>query len=395
MSDKPRIRITIKKKDPVTEPKPKIVAKKKPAAVATHAAPVPSALITGEPVGPAKFPREVPAEELTISFDVGIINLAYCILYRRDDGEYHIVDWNIINMANGDPKLTCCAKIGTGAKAGSVCGKKAYYYTKDKKIVGYCAVHGKGHGYERNVTVDNATEFELKCKLFRTLDAQPLFLKPKTILIETQPLKAREKIKGVGHAIFDYYVLRGVIDQKCLYRELRFVDAKNKLTVYTGPPLSCHLKDQYARNKWYGKQYCQWFISKGGTERTPELAYFEKFPKKDDLADCFLQAVWYIGGSCGGGGNGNNEGSRGKAGTASTGHSAARIESNKLLYQRTRPRLVTAKGAKTGRYSLANIRYCVNKYGQNLQKIQGDEKLKNSIEFFFGGLDYFMDSVVC
>ena len=37
------------------------------------------------------------------SFDVGIKNLAYCIIEKKDDG-FDILDWNIINISNQDKK---------------------------------------------------------------------------------------------------------------------------------------------------------------------------------------------------------------------------------------------------------------------------------------------------
>lgn len=321
---------------------------------------------------PASFPRPIPDANLTISFDIGVINLAYCILHKVDD-KYCIIDWNIINMASGNNKLLCSATIGSGAKSGTKCGKKAYYVDAGK---GYCAIHGKGKNYERNMTVDNVMEFELKCKLFQVLDDNSIFLKVKTILIETQPTKAREKIKGIGHAIFDYYVLRGIIDKGCAYDELKFIDAKNKLTVYEGPPLSCHLKDQHARNKWYGKQYCQWIIGDKGTSITPELAYFNSFKKQDDLADCFLQAVWYL-----------KYGAYGHKAPILSNHTMAQTESNILQYQRARPRMPIKKAKETGRYSLANIKYLLNK-----KTPLTDAKLRSSIEYFFGSIEAFEDS---
>jgi len=65
-------------------------------------------------------------QELTISFDVGIINLAYCILYLDACGISHIVDWDIINLASGDQKLLCSEKLKSGANNGKTCTKKRF-----------------------------------------------------------------------------------------------------------------------------------------------------------------------------------------------------------------------------------------------------------------------------
>ena len=226
--------------------------------------------------------------KLVISFDVGIINLAYCVLDITDTGSI-VYDWNIINLVGGDPKLTCSTTLQKKDK--SKCSNKAFYIDTNGK--GVCLTHSKSLDPEtlkRNLTVANVTEAELKERLFRALDANPIFLEPSIVLVEQQPLKGMEKIRGVGHALFDYFVLRGVIDRSKKYSVLKFIDAKNKLTVYEGPPISCHLKTQYARNKWYAIKYCSWAI-----EHLPYAAnYFGNFgQKRDDLADCFLQGVWY------------------------------------------------------------------------------------------------------
>jgi hypothetical protein len=301
-----------------------------------------------------------------ISFDVGIINLAYCIL-NYTDGKYTISDWDIINLASGNPSLTC----KSFCKSGKLCGKKAYF--TDENGVGYCLLHGKTMpGLVRNMTVENVSEFELKKTLFMSLDAVPRLLNVEQVLIENQPLKAREKIKGVGHALFDYYVLRGYIDNKCTYKNLQFIDAKNKLTVYDGPAISCHLKTQYARNKWYGIKYCQWAI-----KTHPELClFFEKFKKKDDLADCFLQGAWYL-----------KYGQHGLKGELTSSHQKlVYAENNKLSYIKVRPRPPTKKSLASGRWTLSNIKYALNKG----QKIEG--ALKTSIEFYFTTVDSFLST---
>jgi hypothetical protein len=292
-----------------------------------------------------------------ISFDVGIINLAYCILSYTSTGDYVISDWNIINLAAGNPSLTCKCPC----KSGKTCGKKAFY--TDDNAIGYCLLHGKSlTGLTRNMTVDNVSEFELKKTLFTALDALPRLLKVDRVLIESQPLKAREKIKGIGHALFDYFVLRGYLDHQKNYQDLLFIDAKNKLTVYDGPAMSCHLKTQYARNKWYGVKYCQWAIQK----QVELCLFFERFKKKDDLADCFLQGAWFL-----------KYGQHGLKGELTSSHQKlVYAENNKLSYAKARPRAPTKKSLASGRWTLANIKYALKKG----QKVEG--ALKSSIEFY-------------
>jgi hypothetical protein len=326
-----------------------------------------------------------------ISFDVGIINLAYCILSPSAQGgpsapggpsgpsaprgEFTISDWNIINLADGDPKLTCQTRL----KSGAMCGKKAALYHETpgaKNKAGCCALHGKGAtGLLRNMTVDNVSEFELKKTLFQALDREPRLLRVERVLIEHQPLKAREKIKGIGHALFDYYVLRGFIDGQCQYKDLQFIDAKNKLTVYDGPAITCHLKTQYARNKWFSVEYCRWAIrQEAGLTR-----FFDGFKKQDDLADCFLQGAWYL-----------KYGQHGTRGDITSNHQKQVYAANNALsYAKVRPRAASKKSLASGRLTLSNIKHALTR--KPPVAITG--ALKSSIEFYFTTVEAFKEAV--
>ena len=307
--------------------------------------------------------------KLVISFDVGIINLAYCILSLEESGPV-VYDWNIINMAGGDPKLTCTTALRNQDKK---CSTKAFY--TDAAGKGVCLTHSKarqaaGEELKRNLTVANVTESELKECLFRALDANPIFLEPNMVLVEQQPLKGMEKIRGVGHALFDYFVLRGMLDKGKKYSVLKFIDAKNKLTIYEGPPISCHLKTQYARNKWYSVRYCSWAI-----RSLPfTCGYFDNFKqKKDDLADCFLQGLWYL-----------KYGIDGtKAPITSSHQKLVYCENNHLSYAKVRPHAPTKKCIANGKFTLSNIKYLLNR------KTAIEGALQSSIEFYFGSVDAF------
>lgn len=298
----------------------------------------------------------IPEEDRTdtvISFDVGIINLAYCIL----NSKYRVYSWNIINLADGDSRLTC----GRMTAGGKRCGKKAHYI--DAGSAGVCRMHGDST-MRRNITVETATETELKESLFRQLDANPMFLQISQVLIEHQPIKAREKIKGIGHAIFDYYVMRGIIDGGSSI-DIKFIDAKNKLTIYDGPVIDCGLKTQYSRNKWYSIRYCAWAV-----RHDPRLVHFlETFKKKDDLADCFLQGAWYL-----------KYGQHGKRAEISPQQAHVFRDMNLRKYKVVRPRAPIKKQITSGRYTLSNIKWLVSKG-------RVDANVKESLMFYFGTND--------
>ena len=87
---------------------------------------------------------------IIVSWDVGIIHLAYCVMsYQLDDNKQvqsiEILDWDDIDLiAEDSTKLTCC---GT-QRNGQICGKKARYVHKiprDNKHLGFCKLHVKQH----------------------------------------------------------------------------------------------------------------------------------------------------------------------------------------------------------------------------------------------------------
>ena len=70
-----------------------------------------------------------------LSIDVGMKNMAYCLLDYKDDGVYTIVDWDIIDLCENTQHI-CMGKQKNGNKC-----KKIGKYTKKNKF--YCKTHAK------------------------------------------------------------------------------------------------------------------------------------------------------------------------------------------------------------------------------------------------------------
>ena len=69
-----------------------------------------------------------------ISIDVGIKNLAYCLLESCDDKTFNILQWDVLNLCGEEPKCQCDTK-----KKG-ICNAKAKY---SKGINYYCKSHAR------------------------------------------------------------------------------------------------------------------------------------------------------------------------------------------------------------------------------------------------------------
>jgi hypothetical protein len=75
-----------------------------------------------------------------LSFDVGIKNLAYCIVDISQNKGLDLIEWNVLNLCDHDVVSTAftCAEL---QKNGKVCGKLAKY-CKDTTII-CCEKHAK------------------------------------------------------------------------------------------------------------------------------------------------------------------------------------------------------------------------------------------------------------
>ena len=80
-------------------------------------------------------------EKTVLSFDVGIVNLAYCILKKKENNTFEILKWNIINI--DENKLTCTHKN----KNDKLCDSNAKYSynqsngDKENKEEYFCTSH--------------------------------------------------------------------------------------------------------------------------------------------------------------------------------------------------------------------------------------------------------------
>jgi len=241
--------------------------------------------------------------KIITSFDIGIRNLAYCILeylpHNLSGNQFKIHDWNVIDLLDTvehpkDPK--CQTKYKSGTKIGQICGQLAHYYYLDERgqKISVCRVHSKSESMtnlKRNYTVANTSLYELARLAINILDKID-FNQSQEIVIESQPSK-NPKMKNFSMILLNYFIIRYIVEKpehEQTLQDVKFINSRNKLTVYDGEYVDCKLKGQYARNKFYGKVYCQHLI-RHNVER---LDFLKSFKKKDDLCDSFLQGAWYL-----------------------------------------------------------------------------------------------------
>ena len=219
-----------------------------------------------------------------LSFDVGIKNLAYCLL---DDANDTIEDWGILNIS-ADPvcehqmKDRCCEKSAKFIVDGvylcpSHCHLKKYRERKAKKVP-----------KPKNLLL------EIGKNIAKLLDSKPLFLEVDAVIIENQPALKNPTMKSIQMIVYSYFLVKGVCAEGLL-DTIELINARNKLRAYKGPPVACEIKDRYKRTKFLGIKYCEHMIHENTEILETYRIQFQESKKKDDLADAYLQGMYWLG----------------------------------------------------------------------------------------------------
>lgn len=194
---------------------------------------------------------------MILSFDIGIKNLAYCLMYKDDNidstNNIKIIDWGIIQL------------IEDGVKC-------------------------------KGVSLNTITDV-LYTKL------QDIFIDSDIteVLLENQPVLKNPVMKSIQMILYSFFQYEKVI----MGREInliKLINASNKLKLGKNLKEINNSEDilkinaKYTRNKKLAILYTNHFLK----ERLIENDYdkyneiFNQHKKKDDLSDAFLQGLYYI-----------------------------------------------------------------------------------------------------
>lgn len=214
-----------------------------------------------------------------LSIDIGVNNLSYCVL--DETGKIEKPLWDNMSILQDNLLLKCCGK----KKDGNTCGKRCKFQ-KAGTNEGYCAVHKCENAMEiKKRKVKSVTIQELNTKLIKKMDSMPQLSDIDIVLIEQQPSK-NPTMKNLSFMLNSYFIIRGMIDKQRIQKVI-FVSAKNKLK---GKADKDKLKT-YKDRKKMSIEVCRNTLN----EKNSELVdFFNGHFKKDDLADCFLQGMYYI-----------------------------------------------------------------------------------------------------
>ena len=211
-----------------------------------------------------------------LSFDVGIKNLAFCKL----DENKVIKSWGIINL-NENPQCDVFLK--------KRCEKQSSYIVNDDNVKYSCTSHSKKFSKKKKINTnhDLLNISQLCVSKLRALDLEGV----NHVLIENQPALKNPVMKSIQMIIYTFFVMDGVMNEESSIETIHMVNARNKLKVYKGTPIECNKKGKYAQNKFLSVEYTKEMI-KDDDEQFIKL--FSESKKKDDLADAYLQGIYWI-----------------------------------------------------------------------------------------------------
>jgi len=222
---------------------------------------------------------------IILSIDVGMKHLAHCLL-DVGDADVKILDWDVVDLT-GSVKCFKCIKTATVKGVfGSACGKHRPSFKtsgmKKEALEACCLAHGVAVG-SRDEMSKRLTEYKKAtpyvstpvsrgrelCAAYSRFDAHHIDV----VLIENQMAAKMAVVQGM---LTQYWIQKGVA----------IIEAVSPVHKLQGMPKM----DSYAQRKKAGIERTRSLLQKLEMDAAP----FEAHKKKDDLADTFLQAMWYL-----------------------------------------------------------------------------------------------------
>lgn len=262
-----------------------------------------------------------------LSIDIGIKNLAYCLLEVTcidDKKKYEIIKWDVINLC-GEPPI--CQYVMENKKSKKKCVKKASIF---RDSIFYCKTHAnkmnclfdtkennikkttslkdlqhlsskykihcdpnskKNDIYDKlkqyldsnifhnikKVSASDVSLIEIGCSIYKNVSLHIDTNDIDTVIIENQISPLANRMKTIQGMVAQFFIMHNIQD-------IHFISATNKLKPFTKKKMN------YKERKEYGIYITKNLIK----ENNIWFPLFSNHKKKDDLADSLLQGLWFL-----------------------------------------------------------------------------------------------------
>jgi hypothetical protein len=296
---------------------------------------------------------ENPIDPLKIvSFDVGIKNMAYCV-FEISNMECKILDWNVINLMNDSEIQEDIMKCNIVMKKSKNNCNSIAKYSKGEQC--FCEKHAKISKFQiptkecsptqlkkmklielfqfaNNNKIPGVNMYDKKTQLLDKINNhyESILLKPiikekknakecslikigksikrefqkissikdvQIVLIENQISPLASRMASIQGLLTQYFIMENNENQQDI--QIEFISSKNKLKLFSNNSENSvntnivnSVSKTYKQHKLDGVIYSKQIISKNILFQNWLSSLDTK--KKDDLADCFLQGIWYI-----------------------------------------------------------------------------------------------------
>ena len=232
------------------------------------------------------------------SFDVGIKNLAFCIMQynctEKSGKQFPILCWKNMDLTDkygiGDHHCSGIVK-----KTNLCCRAPAKLKINERY---FCSRHNPDRSIKPKSSpkVKNIPLDRLCITLASRLDEFSGWWENEIdeIIIETQYSRNRKMI-CLSNMVYSYFIMKWIMNKDSRLKKIKFVSSRNKLKVYDGPTIKSTRKDKKDQRKQLAVEHCKYMI-RGEKDQVKFLMDFPK--KKDDLSDSFLQGAWYLKFAC-------------------------------------------------------------------------------------------------
>lgn len=290
-----------------------------------------------------------------ISFDVGIKNMAYCILSVNTSSEkehpFEIVDWNVLNLIEREPTTEnpCCQVLShKKGQPEKPCTKPAKYKIMDSVDTTsthfFCEKHAKSANNKYIIPTERFSSSQLKkmdldqlnsllqkytlsisqtkksaienLETYFTKNTMELINKKKKSANEMDlillgkhmmvALDANPHTIGLTHVIIENQIspianrmktVQGMLAQYFIMRvpgsNIEFISSANKLKTFISKKEQGEKSGEYKQHKRDGIFYTDQVLQHNQFISCWH-SHFDSSKKKDDLADAFLQGLWYL-----------------------------------------------------------------------------------------------------